>query len=550
VTLFPLYSPAAEANSVKAPMHHPGDWFHGQFTTPPEPNVPAADTARLNGCVQNGQLRLTLPDLLVLAARNAIGVRLQRLETADRDVQVEQSDADFEPVWIQQVSQGHDRMPSGNYILGLGVSDNTETAYTSTLRKYFPTGTTLWADFSLGRTDSNTLFLLVNPDVTASWSLGFSQHLLKGAGKDVNRAATYIARCQSEAAQHELRRKLEQTLLEAEKLYWDILAQQMDLEVKRTSYQLAIRTAEDVAHQVAEGNQPELNLYKVKAEVARREGEVATAETLLANLKRSLLDFLGTDESSLALHATDMQLLASDPQVTEDPEELEAGINRALAERPEIGAAKAGLAAEEVKLRACRNLLKPTLDLTASYTQYGLKGDVTDMSEIPFPIPPDFEAGIREEFEGGTWGAIGQSFDGKYNGYKVQVSLNIPLGNLDARANAARAAISVEEGKSTLAHVRQTVATQAETARNNVIRDRALIRSAQETLVQTEKDLEGEQAKYDEGVVVIRDLLEAQRNMAAAQSEEVQSRYRFRKSMLDYYRSTGVYLDKKGIKVE
>ena len=108
---------------------------------------------------------------------------------------------------------------------------------------------------------SSDLFLLVNPDVTASWSLGFSQHLLKGAGKDVNRAATYIARCQSEAAQHELRRKLEQTLLEAEKLYWDILAQQMDLEKKRTSYQLAIRTAEDVAHQVAEGNQPELNLY-------------------------------------------------------------------------------------------------------------------------------------------------------------------------------------------------------------------------------------------------------------------------------------------------
>ena len=75
----------------------------------------------------------------------------------------------------------------------------------------------------------------------------------------------------------------------------------------------------------------------------------------------------------------------------------------------------------------------------------------------------------------------------------------------------------------------------------------AVMLSAREARSEAEKNLEGEQARYDAGVVVIRDLLEAQRVLTTAKSEENQALFRYRLSILRYYRASAQLLDKTRI---
>ena len=87
------------------------------------------------------------------------------------------------------------------------------------------------------------------------------------------------------------------------------------------------------------------------------------------------------------------------------------------------------------------------------------------------------------------------------------------------------------------------LASQLRTIYNQLDRDRASIVATRQAVAEASKTLEGEQAKYDAGIVVIRDLLEAQRNLAQAQTLENLARIQLQKTGLDYYMAISRLLD-------
>ena len=117
-------------------------------------------------------------------------------------------------------------------------------------------------------------------------------------------------------------------------------------------------------------------------------------------------------------------------------------------------------------------------------------------------------------------------------------------------AAAQRAALAVDKQEITLKQLEEQITQELRTIYNNLIRSRAVIDSAVEARIETERNLEGEQAKYDAGIVVIRDLLEAQRQLSLTLSAEILAKINYRKTMLNYYKATAQTLALSNIELD
>ncbi len=532
---------------LKAP--YCSDLAHHQFEPPPLGKMPQPDTAQLLSRIKAGKLHLSLNEAIELAVRNNLGIQLQRLEIRDRHEAAYQSESPFEPVWNQNWYFEQDNAPSPSTVQGIVSNWTRELVTSQTLSKYLPTGSTLQADFSFGRYEANASNVFFTPNYQGRLTLSFSQHLLRGRGREANLAPVYIARNNWKIAESDFRMKLEELVLALEKQYWDMIYAQSDLEVKVQSLQLAQKTCDDTRAQVEAGTAPELNLFKARAESARRQQDVISAQTALKNLQQAFLSTMTPGAPPVVGPALALEIDKLDPRTGETPEPLEKSVERALRDRADMQSARIGVENAEIGLKLARNNLKPLLDFSASYTNHGMSGSLRDLSYYTNPIPQPIIDAMRNEFAGVGWGALGEMFNGRFNGFRFQFSLEVPFGNLDARAGYARAAIGMDKQRTALDQVRQQIMVSLQTAYNNLERDRGLIEATREERIQAEKDLEGEQAKFLAGVSVIRDLLESQRNLAEALSLEISSRIQYRKSMLDYYFATSQLLEHHGIQV-
>jgi outer membrane protein TolC len=80
--------------------------------------------------------------------------------------------------------------------------------------------------------------------------------------------------------------------------------------------------------------------------------------------------------------------------------------------------------------------------------------------------------------------------------------------------------------------------------------NRARIETAKVTRELAQQTMEAEQAKFGLGTSTLRFVLEEQRNVAQAESNELQAVVNFTKSLVDLDRAMGLTLSKNNIELE
>jgi len=80
--------------------------------------------------------------------------------------------------------------------------------------------------------------------------------------------------------------------------------------------------------------------------------------------------------------------------------------------------------------------------------------------------------------------------------------------------------------------------------------NRARIEAATKARELSERRLEAEQKKFDLGASTIRFVLEEQRNVAQAQTDELQAIVNYTKALVDTDRAMGMTLKKNNIEIE
>ena len=128
--------------------------------------------------------------------------------------------------------------------------------------------------------------------------------------------------------------------------------------------------------------------------------------------------------------------------------------------------------------------------------------------------------------------------------------MTIPLKNKAARADHERAVNEKGLSESRLNVTRQQIALEVRNALTMIEQARASIDTAQIARELAKEQADAEQTRFNLGTSTLRFVLEEQRNMAQAETVELQSLVTFNKALVDLDKSMGLTLMRNNVQLD
>ncbi len=214
-------------------------------------------------------------------------------------------------------------------------------------------------------------------------------------------------------------------------------------------------------------------------------------------------------------------------------------IGTALSSRSELAQARIDLHNRDISIRAVKNGLKPTLDGFAFWGGTGTAG---------VAATPAFADTLRGA---GYLGGLGRAFtnlvQSDFPDYAFGVNLQIPIKNRAAQADAAQAQLEERQAEVRLRQLENQVRVEVTNALIGLQQNRARIEAAQKQRELGERSLDAEQKKFQLGASTIFNVIQAQRDLTSALSNEVTALGSYMKSRVEVDRATGETIFKQGI---
>ena len=476
-------------------------------------------------------INMTLKDSIILAIHNNYDIRIERLkaliiEEGEKDITVEKSK--FDPTLKITGNVEDSETPSNSQLqLGIGAGVGDFRADSNTLsasaEKLLETGATFELKFDLGRTFLDPPpFAIFNPSSTASIETKITQPLLKGAGIFYNRSNIYIARNDKKKSILDLKKKAIEVINKVQEAYWDLVMAIEELRVRNKS----LESAEDLLRknriQVKVGTLAPIEVLVAEDGVAKKIDEIIEAENEIKNKEDELKKIMNLRNDSIL---SDVAIIPLDKaSFTIMDVTFDESIRIALANRPELF--KQGLEIENarIKVKQKRNELLPKLD---------------------------FEAGIRYSGLAANYGnAIDSAFSQDFQSEFFGVTLEVPLGNREARSNYSNAKLKAMREILERSKEEQVVVVEVRTAVREIKKNAESIKATEKARELAQKRLEAEEIKFKVGRSTSLEVLRAQDNYTIAEGKAVQALIDYQKSLGDLDAKMGTILENNDIIIE
>lgn len=609
-----LVSPVFAQESAKTPPEAPGvqskptfnldytrtSWFpkfYVPYQEPLVPQRPMSNSDRLRALTVGGKLRLSVNEAIALALENNLEIAVARFGPAVAQTDITRAESggatrgvsgaftssalfagalgggisggggnfqgsaggafagggatniggfsSFDPV--AGFTFGWDRRstPLGiTLVSGVPFVTTQTSQYQGFFGQRFQTGTSYLVALSGTRQSTTSLTNVFNPQVSTNMLIGLNQPLLNGFGRTANSKFIRISKNNARIADSVFRQGVIQAITQVLNLYYDLVYFHDNVRVAERSLALADKTLSDNKRQVEIGTLAPIEVVRAESEVAARQQDLIVAQTNLQKqqtlLKTALAKEITDDIAAAEIEPTDV-LPAPRPN---DIPPVEEALRLAYSNRPEVEQADLNLRNQDLVIKANRNSLLPSLDLFASYAGAGLSGNHCSAANVPTALcaPPLIMAGGPQ--------ALSQSFHGSYPDYSVGISLSFPIKNRSAQADAVRALLEQRQLQTQMQKTKNQVEQEVRNAEISVIQARAQIEASQKAVVLAQQTLDAEQKKFQLGESTVFLVIQAQRDVVAAQVREVQARALYAKALTEFAQATGSTLDKNGIELQ
>jgi outer membrane protein TolC len=211
-----------------------------------------------------------------------------------------------------------------------------------------------------------------------------------------------------------------------------------------------------------------------------------------------------------------------------------------LEKRGELQQARLNLDSNQMNLVGIKNSLKPTLQAFAELTNNGLSGDVTAYGLL--------QSGIGQ-LVGGYGNLLSQIARRDYPNYSVGVSLNIPLRNRAAQADYATSLLEIRQNELNLRKNVNQIRVDVQNALVGLQQARARYEAAVKARVLSEQTLAGDRRRYQLGSAVVYQVVTDQRDLATAQSTEVESMANYTHARIALDQALGTTLEVNRVSV-
>ncbi len=503
--LRPPLESATQQSAATAPAIMPA-------TQPATLPISAIITPSRAGTDENGVIRVSVDEAILLALENNPSLRTQRYAPLISREAEQTARAAFDPTLTGSIQGGRTRSSRSNNLATTARNTDSITGEVG-VSQFLPTGTTLSGDL---QTTYSSLY--TDGNVSTRAGISVTQSLLRGNSVDANLATLREARLDTKISQYELRAAAESLVSDTEQAYWDYALAVRKMQIVQNALDVAQQQLDEAIKRIRVGTLAPSERPAAEAEVASRKSDLIDAKSNLATTKLTLLRLMSPGKTGF----WNRDVLATIPPFVPDAtlDDLETHVSVSQRNRPDLNQAKLEIQKNQLEIVRTKNGLLPKLDM---FVQLGKTG---------------YSKSFGESYEN----LNGQDYDAI-----IGVTGEYAIGNRAARAAYQAAKFSKDQSLESLSNLEQLAQVDVRSAYIEVERTRQQIDATIATRKYREQALITEQAKFRAGNSTSLLVAQAQRDLLEAQLNEIQAVANLLKSLVNLYQQEGSLLDRRRI---
>lgn len=450
----------------------------------------------------------------------------------------------LDPVLQGFVNLSHTTSPqTSTFLTGTTSLINQQKSANFSVTQGFLTGGQGVLSFSNSFLNQNSFQNQINPSAATSLDLTISQHLLQGFGFAVNNRNIRIARNELPISDIVFKEQVISTVSSIISLYWQLVSFNENVAFAKQNLALSQKTYEDNKKQVEIGTLAPIEIVRAEAEVAAREQDLTVAQTNVLQQETIIKNALskhGVANPAVA----EARIVPTDRIHVPEKEDIPALkdlLSFALNNRPELPQTRYNLENSRIGLVGQKSGLLPTVDVYGELTNHGQSGEVNPLNSSGQP---------DAFFVGGYGTALGQVFRRNFPDYQYGVQANVILRNRAAQADYVYNQLQLRQSELGQQKQINQVGVDVRNALIGVEQARAQYQAAVKQRVLQEQTLDAEQKKYALGASTVFLVIQAQRDLAQAQSNEVTAESNYQQARLNLEVATGNLLNAYHVNID
>ncbi len=450
----------------------------------------------------------------------------------------------FDPSLLAFANFQHGTIPQSNTVLtGTTALIQNTRVFQAQYAQNWQSGTSAQLTFSNQYVGLNSQFFSLNPYTSGALDLQITQNLLQGFGPAVTTRNIRVQNNNVKVSGLQFKQQVITTVAAVLNLYWDLVAFDEDVRARREALLTAQQQFEDSKKRVAAGELAEIEITRAEAQLYASQQDLVIAQTNLLQQETVLKNAL-TRNGIRAAGLSNVHVVPLDHPAIPAQDEIrpvEDLIDDATKNRPEIAQALLNLESNQMNLVGIKSSLKPALQAFAELTNNGLTGTLT-----PFGAAQSASTYLA----GGYSNLLAQIFRRNYPSYSAGFSLNIPLRNRAAQADYATSLLELRQNELNLRRNINQVRVDVQNAVIGLQQARARYEAAVKSRVLQQQTLDADQKRYRLGSATPFQVVQGQRDLAAAESAEVQAMANYTHARIAIEQALGTTLEAHHVSIE
>jgi outer membrane protein len=412
---------------------------------------------------------------------------------------------------------------------------NTNT-YSFTYNQGFTPGTALALSWINSRTANSGSLVFYLPEYNSQFKATVTQHLLQGAGIWVNKRFVYEALNDRRITDSSFRQQILYTVNQVETIYWGLVQAYEDVQAKQRALEQSNQLLSDNRKQLEIGTMAPLDVVNAESSVAADQQSPISSQSAL-NYQQQII------KQAIARNLNDPKLSAAPVIPTdrvsleplqEESQPVEALVQEAFQQRPELEQAVLTLRNDEITLKGARNALLPTLDVYGYYGANVIGGPYDN--NCSFGGEPCSSFG-KPQVPTGYGGVLSDLVNSTAPDKGVGFNLNVPIGNRQAQSVQERSLMEYRQAELQLEQKYTQIRMQVVNAMYALTNDRAQVKSAEAARDYAEQSLDSEEKKLHLGASTTANVLQQQRNLATAEDNLIAAHATYAKDRAGLYQT-------------
>ena len=418
--------------------------------------------------------------------------------------------------------------------------------YNFTYDQGFVTGTSLAVAFNNSRITTNSPFSSYSPEFDSTFKATVTQHLLQGAGIWVNKRFIYQARNDRRIVDSSFRQQILYTVNQVETIYWGLVQAYQDVQAKQRALEQSTKLESDDRKQLEIGTVAPLQVVNDESTVATDKQAVILSQSSLNYQQQIIKQAITRNMNDPALSVA--PVIPTDrvsiEEIPEEKQPVEALVQEAFQQRPELEQAVLTLRNDEITLKGARNALLPVLDVFGFYQGTGVGGAQS-------PSCLNLLAGkacAPNAYPTQGYGSTLQNMMNNSSPDKgVGFNVTIPIGNKLAQSVQARSLMEYRQAELRLEQLYTQIRMQVVNQQFALINDRAQVLASTAARDYQQQSVDSEIKKLHLGASTTANVLLQQRGLATSEDSLIAANAAYAKDRAGLYQILASTLQHYGI---